>query len=112
METDPVTKETAARTVNILRRGACFGELALIHHSKRTATVTSDTFCELISIGREDFHDIFMRVTEPGKDPPHIEYLRTLPLVKNWPVDLLFEETEMCSFPLLQARYRYMQRQQ
>ncbi|XP_077864609.1 cyclic nucleotide-binding domain-containing protein 2-like, partial [Saccoglossus kowalevskii] len=53
LETDPVTKETVQRTVNVLRRGACFGEVALIHQSKRTATVTSNASCELLSVSRE-----------------------------------------------------------
>lgn len=50
-------------------------ELALLHHSKRTATVTSQDTVQLLSIGREDFFDIFMSGSE-GDMPDHIRFVR------------------------------------
>ena len=64
------------RTAAVLRKGSSFGELALLHHSKRTATVSSQGPVQLLCIGREDFFDIFMRGQQPGQESEHIQYLR------------------------------------
>ncbi|XP_070552928.1 cGMP-dependent protein kinase egl-4-like isoform X1 [Ptychodera flava] len=55
METNPNTGETKMRTATVLRKGSSFGELALLHHSVRTATVSSQGQVQLLAIGREDF---------------------------------------------------------
>jgi CRP/FNR family transcriptional regulator, cyclic AMP receptor protein len=43
------------KAVNVLRREAIFGELALIKHEARTATVTALTDCKLVEIGEKRF---------------------------------------------------------
>ena len=70
--------------------------MAFLYNSTRTATVSSLTDMEIISIGREDFFDIFM--SNRGEDPAHIKFLRKLPFVKNWPVDKLLENPQNCLF--------------
>ena len=47
-------------------------ELALLHHSRRTATVVSQDTVQLLTIGREAFFDIFMKVSEEDGIPEHI----------------------------------------
>lgn len=59
-----------------MRRGASFGELALLHRSKRTATVTSQGTVHVLAIEREDFFDIFMSGQNPGDLPEHIRFLK------------------------------------
>jgi CRP-like cAMP-binding protein len=51
-------------------------ELALLHHSRRTATVTSQGTVQLLTIGRQDFFDIFMSGSGPDDIPDHIKYIR------------------------------------
>ncbi|XP_071787770.1 uncharacterized protein [Asterias amurensis] len=76
METKADTGEPQIRTAAVLRKGSSFGELALLHHSKRTATVSSQGDVQLLAIGREDFFDIFMRGQQPGEEPDHVKFLR------------------------------------
>ncbi len=65
-----------ARTAAVLRKGSSFGEIALLHRSKRTATVSSQGHVQLLCVGREDFFDIFMRGQHPGEEPEHIQFVR------------------------------------
>lgn len=65
-----------ARTAAVLRKGSSFGELALLHRSKRTANCSSQGIVQLLCVGRDDFLDIFMRGQNPGDEPEHIQYLR------------------------------------
>lgn len=51
-------------------------ELALLHHSRRTATVTSQGTVQLLTIGRADFFDIFMSGQGPDDIPDHIKFIR------------------------------------
>jgi hypothetical protein len=71
-------------------------ELAFLYNSTRTATVTSMTPMELISIGREDFIDIFMSNGKNGKESEHIQFLRTCDFIKNWPIEKLIENPDNC----------------
>ena len=67
------------RHVGIVTSTYCFSlyqELALLHHSKRTATVTSQDTVQLLSIGREDFFDIFMSGDGEDNMPEHIRFVR------------------------------------
>ncbi|CAG2238180.1 unnamed protein product [Mytilus edulis] len=69
---DPKTGASFVKTATIMRKGMSFGELALLHHSRRTATVTSQGTVQLLTIGRADFFDIFMSGRGPDDIPdPH-----------------------------------------
>ncbi len=41
-----------------LRGGDFFGEISLIEHGPRTATVIAKTSCQLLALGVEDFHEL------------------------------------------------------
>lgn len=56
--------------------------------SPRSATVICHTDVAMLSIGRDEFVDIFMHV-EKGKEPEHILFLKEVELLKNWPINLL-----------------------
>ncbi|KAK3099949.1 hypothetical protein FSP39_012359 [Pinctada imbricata] len=93
---DPKTGATFVKTATIMRRGMSFGELALLHHSRRTATVTSQDTVQLLSIGREDFFDIFMAGAGPDQLPEHVKFISECKFMKNWPIELLLEHPEHC----------------
>jgi len=41
----------------VLKDGEFFGEIALLHNSPRTATVTARSRCQLLTLAVQDFHD-------------------------------------------------------
>lgn len=71
-------------------------ELAFLYNTTRTATVTSLTNMELISIGREDFYDIFM--AKRGEEPEHIRFLRGCEFTDYWPLHVLLQNPQYCLF--------------
>ena len=46
---------TGEEAITILKRGACFGEMAVVDHSRRSTDAIVDTSCELLTITRTDF---------------------------------------------------------
>ncbi|KAL4230484.1 hypothetical protein ACF0H5_010866 [Mactra antiquata] len=92
---DPKTGASFVKTATVMKKGMSFGELALLHHSKRTATVTSQDTVQLLSIGRDDFFDIFMSGAE-GDMPDHIRFVSNLDFMNSWPIDELVEHSEHC----------------
>jgi CRP/FNR family transcriptional regulator, cyclic AMP receptor protein len=50
------------RYVTTLTSGSYFGELALLDHGPRTATVVADTDCDLVVIGRREFMGVLDEV--------------------------------------------------
>jgi hypothetical protein len=56
--------------------------------SFRTATVICHTDVTMLSIGRDEFVDIFMHI-ESGKEPEHVSFLKQIDLFSDWPVHLL-----------------------
>ncbi|KAK2146642.1 hypothetical protein LSH36_592g00048 [Paralvinella palmiformis] len=98
LETDKKTGESRANTVATLRKGNSFGELALMHGAKRSATVTCKDDVELLAVGREDFIDIFMHV-EKNTEPEHIQFLRQIDILRGWPIDKLpWDDPKICLF--------------
>ena len=73
-------------------------ELALLHHSRRTATVVSHGVVELLAIGRDDFFDIFMSGQGPDDIPDHVHFAGQLDFMKDWPIQTLLERPECCLF--------------
>ncbi|XP_064637903.1 uncharacterized protein LOC135494082 [Lineus longissimus] len=97
-ETNPVTGEAIIRTAAVMTKGMSFGELALLHHSRRTATVVSHDTTQLLTIARRDFMDIFMGGTAAGHIPDHIKFVNSLEFMKDWPIENLLEHPEYCLF--------------
>ncbi|XP_067661228.1 cyclic nucleotide-binding domain-containing protein 2-like [Haliotis asinina] len=93
---DPKTGSSVVRTATIMRKGMSFGELALLHRSRRTATVTSQDTVQLLTIGREDFFEIFMAGSGPDDIPDHIKFVSQCEFMKDWPIEKLLERPEMC----------------
>ncbi len=108
-----------SKIVAVLKEGTCFGvrfvffflfkqeyymkrilfflkELAFLYNSTRTATVSSLTPLELLSIGREDFYEIF--VSNKGDVPDHIKYLKNIWFFKDWPIQVLIDQPSNCLF--------------
>jgi len=44
--------------LRVMKEGDCFGEIALLHSEKRTATVRAKTACDLFTIDRSHFNQI------------------------------------------------------
>ncbi|KAH9523209.1 hypothetical protein Btru_066107 [Bulinus truncatus] len=98
LESDKQTGEQVPRTAAFLGKGKSFGELALMHKSRRSATVTCKDDVELLAVGREDFIDIFMHV-ERGVEPEHVTFLRSLPILQDWPLEVLpFDNPQILLF--------------
>jgi CRP/FNR family cyclic AMP-dependent transcriptional regulator len=47
--------------------GECFGEMALVHRAPRSATVTTETDCQLLVIGSREFSSLMESVPSFGR---------------------------------------------
>nr|XP_058971486.1 cyclic nucleotide-binding domain-containing protein 2-like isoform X1 [Pocillopora verrucosa] len=94
---DAKSREQRNTTVAVLGKGSSFGELALLHHKTRSATVLCKDEVSLLAVCREDFRDIFMSY-EDGREPEHIRFLRGVPYLKDLPLDDLTTKHDVCIF--------------
>ncbi|CAB3978790.1 Hypothetical predicted protein [Paramuricea clavata] len=85
------------RRVARLGKGSSFGELALLHHRCRNATVVCKDDVSLLAVGRKDFCDIFMSDGR-GKEPEHICYLKSISYLKDLPLNDLIAQKDACLF--------------
>ena len=46
---------TGEEAITVLKKGACFGEMAMLDPSTRSADAIVDSRCELVTIARDDF---------------------------------------------------------
>ncbi|CAF4847330.1 unnamed protein product [Rotaria socialis] len=83
---NPVTKMSSSRLVAVLKKGSAFGEIALLHGKRRTATVTCQTDVTMLAIEQEDFVRIFMS-NKDEKEPDFITYLRQIPQFRGFPME-------------------------
>ena len=60
-ETDERKVATGMKSLGVLQKGSYFGEMALVSESPRRATVTSKGRSVLLSIDKENFHNVFGR---------------------------------------------------
>lgn len=96
---DEATGQPQLAVVGRLTSGQCFGEIALLHHSMRTASVESLTKMQLLVIDRDDFANIFMMEGQDGGEAEHISHLRTrATFLKHWPVEVLRDHKDWCLF--------------
>ncbi len=93
---DSISNEATNKAVAYLSRGKSFGELAIMHASARNATVVCQTDVSVLSIGRDDFVNIFMH-TDGDKEPEFISYLREVDLFEHWPIEKLpYDNPNIC----------------
>ncbi|KAJ8297714.1 hypothetical protein KUTeg_024245 [Tegillarca granosa] len=98
LETDLQSGEEVTRTVAVLKKGNSFGELALMHGARRSATVICKEEVELLAVGREDFVEVFMPV-DSKQEPEHIRFLRSVDVFTNWPIEKLpYHDPKICCF--------------
>ncbi|XP_071089026.1 uncharacterized protein [Haliotis cracherodii] len=98
LETNRQTQEQYGHTAAMLKKGNSFGELALMHGARRSATVTCKNDVELLAVGRQDFIDIFMNV-EKNKEPDHITFLRSIDTLRGWPLEVLpYNDPKTCIY--------------
>ncbi|XP_041774979.1 cGMP-dependent protein kinase, isozyme 2 forms cD5/T2 isoform X1 [Anopheles merus] len=64
------------------------GELAILYHCQRTATITAATDCKLWAIERQCFQTIMMR-TGLIRQAEYSDFLKSVPIFKNLPEDTL-----------------------
>ncbi|XP_028407159.1 cyclic nucleotide-binding domain-containing protein 2-like [Dendronephthya gigantea] len=94
-----IRQDGKERTKRVARlgKGASFGELALLHHKCRNATVVCKDDVSLLAVGQKDFCDIFMSEGE-RKEPEHISYLKSVSYLKDLPLNELSKQRDACLF--------------
>ncbi|XP_062567473.1 uncharacterized protein LOC134229716 isoform X2 [Saccostrea cucullata] len=82
-----------------LHRGMSFGELAVITKKRRQATVSTQTYTELLCISASDFETIFMAGgVKSITDPKHNAFLGKVRCLRDWPIEALSQNPQACMF--------------
>ncbi|XP_025087396.1 cyclic nucleotide-binding domain-containing protein 2-like [Pomacea canaliculata] len=92
-DTHPVTGQTFIRTVSDLKQGDCFGELALLEQTTRTATIICKTQTELASISKEDFDQIVRSQLLKQRDQ-NILFCQKQLLFENFPCEVFYDNPD------------------
>ncbi|XP_070537490.1 cyclic nucleotide-binding domain-containing protein 2-like [Ptychodera flava] len=82
-EADKVTGESHRQVIGELGPGASFGELALLHNSKRTATIVCKGNCEFLRVDKPDF-DMVLRLSHEQGWEKRLAAIKSLDIFKNW----------------------------
>ncbi|XP_067661354.1 uncharacterized protein [Haliotis asinina] len=83
-DVNPNNGKKFTRTVSELTAGDCFGELALLERSTRTASVICKTTVELLVVLKEDF-DVIIRQPLIHQRLSHIQFCQSLVLFEDFP---------------------------
>ncbi|XP_076446107.1 uncharacterized protein LOC143283722 [Babylonia areolata] len=89
----PSTGHVFIRTVSDLKEGDCFGELALLEQTPRTATIICKSSVELLSVAKEDFDRIIRRPLLVQRDS-NIDLCRKHLLFQDFPCDVFYDNPE------------------
>nr|XP_022318398.1 uncharacterized protein LOC111121411 [Crassostrea virginica]XP_022318399.1 uncharacterized protein LOC111121411 [Crassostrea virginica] len=82
-----------------LHRGMSFGELAVITKKPRQATVSTQTYTELLCISASDFEAIFMAGgVKTVTDPSYSAFLGRVKCLREWPIESLSQNPQACMF--------------
>lgn len=82
-----------------LHKGMSFGELAVITKKPRQATVSTQTYTELLCISATDFETIFMAGgVKSVTDPQHNAFLGKVRCLRDWPIESLSQNPQACMF--------------
>ena len=95
-EINPLTNELENKTIAYLNRGKSFGELAIMNAAPRNASILCHSDVVVLSIGRDDFIDLFMQ-SEGTKEPEFVSYLRDIDIFTMWPIESLpYNDPNIC----------------
>lgn len=82
-----------------LHKGMSFGELAVITKKPRQATVSTQTYTELLCISATDFETIFMAGgVKSVTDPQQNAFLGKVRCLRDWPIESLSQNPQACMF--------------
>jgi CRP-like cAMP-binding protein len=116
--------ERFAKTLCKLKRGESFGELSILHSTKRQSTIITDSRVELLCISVMDFKLIFMSAKEGEKGekekevekaddvfiptspkeagnmdaPDFYGFIGELPMLQGWPLHLMKNNPKYCIY--------------
>lgn len=98
----PSESESPSRTkhLNVISKGGCFGELALLYHAPRAATVVAKTTASVWVIDRNNFKSILMKASDKQIE----EYMKLLTKVEILN-PLLMEERKALAGALKDQRF-------
>ncbi|CAO4375256.1 Protein CBR-PKG-2 [Caenorhabditis briggsae] len=91
------------RFVRTMEEGALFGELAILHHCERTATVRAIEHCQLWAIERNVFHAIMMESARE-KTMSFKRHLKYSARFGGYPEEVLLRIAEFCTEMRYEAR--------
>ncbi|XP_078611470.1 uncharacterized protein LOC144881940 isoform X1 [Branchiostoma floridae x Branchiostoma japonicum] len=94
-ETDPRGK-TTSRVVGMLRRGQCFGELALMHDTKRNSSIIVKGKAELVRLDKDDF-ELARKMTRKHELAERLQALLKHDAFKDWSEHELHLAMTRCS---------------
>lgn len=80
---DPFLKEYYTQKVGELNAGDSFGELSLLHNTKRAASIFCRGTCEFLRIDRDDFNEV-LRYSHQREWEMRGTILRSHPVFKGW----------------------------
>lgn len=88
MEEGRVEVSREGKYLSTLSGAKVLGELAILYHCQRTATITAATDCKLWAVERQCFQTIMMR-TGLIRQAEYSDFLKSVPIFKNLPEDTL-----------------------
>lgn len=88
MEEGRVEVSREGKYLSTLSGAKVLGELAILYHCQRTATITAVTDCKLWAVERQCFQTIMMR-TGLIRQAEYSDFLKSVPIFKNLPEDTL-----------------------
>lgn len=94
MEEGRVEVSREGRYLSTLSGAKVLGELAILYNCQRTATITANTDCKLWAIERQCFQTIMMR-TGLIRQAEYSEFLKSIPIFKNQPEDILIKISDV-----------------
>lgn len=100
-EEDQVTGKKHNQIVGELEEGAAFGELALLHDSRRRATIVCKEPSEFLTIDKPDF-DMVLRKNHEREWNTRLAYLKKHPLFAEWSaasLNFAVEGSQIAEYP-------------
>ncbi|XP_058819152.1 cGMP-dependent protein kinase, isozyme 2 forms cD4/T1/T3A/T3B isoform X3 [Topomyia yanbarensis] len=88
MEEGRVEVSREGKYLSTLSGAKVLGELAILYHCQRTATITAATDCKLWAVERQCFQTIMMR-TGLIRQAEYSDFLKSVPIFKDLPEDTL-----------------------